>query len=89
MIYATCSWAVGANSERSLSASPTSRWSTSLVSPSLFNTRLKTRRVHVAGIAHQVYGKWAEQVARNLTDPVDGFLKDMRYLAGNTCPLSS
>lgn len=46
----------------------------------LFEIDLKPRQVHIAGIAHQAYGKWAEQVARNLTDPVDGFLKDMRYL---------
>ena len=44
----------------------------------LFVIDLKTREVHIAGIAHQVYGKWTEHVARNLTDPVDGLLKDMR-----------
>jgi putative transposase len=53
----------------------------------LFVIHLKTRRVHVAGIAHQVYGKWVEQVARNLTDPVDGFLKDMRYLIHDRDPV--
>jgi putative transposase len=53
----------------------------------LFVIDLKTRRVHVAGIAHQVYGKWVEQVARNLTDPVDGFLKDMRYLIHDRDPV--
>ena len=44
----------------------------------LFVIDIKTRQVHVAGIAHPVYGKRIEQVARNLTDPVDGFLKDTR-----------
>ncbi|MFC1642294.1 integrase core domain-containing protein [Myxococcota bacterium] len=53
----------------------------------LFVIDLKTRQVHIAGIAHQVYGKWAEQVARNLTDPVDGFLKDMRYLIHDRDPV--
>jgi len=53
----------------------------------LFVIDLKTRQVHVAGIAHQVYGKWVEQVARNLTDPVDGFLKDMRYLIHDRDPV--
>jgi putative transposase len=53
----------------------------------LFVIDLKTRQVHIAGIAHQVYGKWVEQVARNLTDPVDGFLKDMRYLIHDRDPV--
>jgi transposase InsO family protein len=53
----------------------------------LFVINIKTREVHVAGIAHQVYGKWVEQVARNLTDPVDGFLKDMRYLIHDRDPV--
>ncbi len=53
----------------------------------LFVIDLKTRQVHIAGIAHQVYGKWAEQVARNLTDSVDGFLKDMRDLTHDRDPV--
>jgi putative transposase len=53
----------------------------------LFVIDLETREVHIAGIAHQVYGKWTEQVARNLTDPVDGFLKDMRYLIHDRDPV--
>jgi transposase InsO family protein len=53
----------------------------------LFVIDLKTRQVHIAGIAHQVYGKWTEQVARNLTEPVDGFLKDMRYLIHDRDPV--
>ena len=36
----------------------------------LFAIDLKTRRVHIAGIVHEAYGQWMEQVARNLTDPV-------------------
>ncbi len=38
----------------------------------LFVIDLKTRRVHIAGIAHQMYGTLMEQVARSLTDPLDG-----------------
>jgi transposase InsO family protein len=53
----------------------------------LFVIDIKTRQVHVAGIAHQVYGAWVEQVARNLTDPLDGFLKDMRYLIHDRDPV--
>ena len=41
---------------------------------------LKTRREHSARIAHQMYGKWMEQVARSLTDPLDGILRGTRYL---------
>ena len=40
----------------------------------LFGIDLKTRFVHVAGIAHDPYGAWMEQTARNLTAAVDGFL---------------
>jgi putative transposase len=53
----------------------------------LFAIDLKTRRVHIAGIVHEAYGQWMEQVARNLTDPVEGFLRDMRYLIHDRDPL--
>jgi transposase InsO family protein len=53
----------------------------------LFVIDLKTRRVHIAGIAHQMYGKWMEQVARSLTDPLDGFLRGTRYLIHDRDPL--
>jgi putative transposase len=53
----------------------------------LFVIDLKTRCVHLAGIAHDPYGAWMEQVARNLTDAVDGFLKDTRYLFHDRDPL--
>jgi hypothetical protein len=46
----------------------------------LFAIDLKTRRVQIANICHQPYGQLLEQIARNWTDPVDGFLKNMRYL---------
>ena len=41
---------------------------------------LKTRCVQIPGIAHDPYGAWMEQIARNLTDAVDGFLKNTQYL---------
>ena len=41
---------------------------------------LKTRRVEVAGIIQQPNGDWMKQIARNLTDVVDGFLKKTEYL---------
>jgi hypothetical protein len=53
----------------------------------LFAIDLKTRRVHIAGIVHEAYGQWMEQVARNFTDPVEGFLRDKRYLIHDRDPL--
>ena len=40
----------------------------------------KTRRVEIAGIIPQAHGNWMKQIARNLTDPVNGFLKDKKFL---------
>ena len=53
----------------------------------LFVIDLKSRRVHIAGIAHEVYGKWTEQVARSLTAPSDGFLRSACYLIHDRDPL--
>ena len=46
----------------------------------LFVIDLKTRRVHIAGITEHPTDSFMAQVARNLTDAVDGFLKDHRVL---------
>ena len=46
----------------------------------LFFIKLSNRRVHVAGITAQPHGGWIKQIARNITDPVDGFLLGIRYL---------
>ena len=48
---------------------------------------LKTRRVHIAGIHPQPNGRWMEQMARNLTDPVDDFLRTTRQLIHDRDPL--
>ncbi len=48
--------------------------------------QLQTRRVHIAGIHPQPSGAWVEQMARNLTDPVDGFLRTARYLIHDRDP---
>ena len=45
------------------------------------------RRVTIAGIHPQPYGTWMEQMARNLTDPVDGCLRRARYLIHDRDPL--
>ena len=46
----------------------------------LFVIRLSARAVHVAGIVPEPDGLWMKQIARNLTDEVDGFLRGCRYL---------
>jgi hypothetical protein len=46
----------------------------------LFAMKLKTRTVEIAGITSQPDGNWMTQVARNLTDAEDGFLRGMNYL---------
>jgi transposase InsO family protein len=46
----------------------------------LFVMDLATRRVHVAGITPHPNTEWMMQIARNLTDPFDGFLRDKRLL---------
>jgi transposase InsO family protein len=47
----------------------------------------KTRKVQIAGIIPQAHGDWMKQMARNLTDPVNGFLKDKKYLVHDWDPL--
>jgi len=49
--------------------------------------RLETRRVEVAGIVQQPYGRWMAQVARNLTDVGAGFLPDGCYVIHDRDPL--
>jgi transposase InsO family protein len=53
----------------------------------LFIIDLQTRRVEIAGIAQQPDGEWMKQIARNLTDADDGFLKETRYLIHDCDPL--
>jgi transposase InsO family protein len=53
----------------------------------LFVIELETRRVQVAGIVRQPHGAWMKQVARNLTNGVDGFLTGKRYLIHDRDPL--
>jgi transposase InsO family protein len=53
----------------------------------LFVIDLKSRRVEIAGIIQQPYGEWTKQIARNMTDPFDGFLKSTKYLIHDRDPL--
>ncbi len=48
---------------------------------------LATRRVEIAGITHDAHGRWMVQIGRNLTDVVDGFLRDKRFLILDRDPL--
>ena len=56
----------------------------------LFVMELKTRRVHFAGCTPNPNEAWMKQMARNLTDPIDGFLLGKRHLLmdrdGKFCP---
>ncbi len=52
-----------------------------------FVMELATRRVEIAGIVHRPHGEWMIQLARNLVDCVDGFLKGKKYLILDRDPL--
>src|SRR6266487_4454743 len=53
----------------------------------LFFIELSTRRVEVGGITRVANGLWMTQIARNLTDAVDGFFIGKRYLIHDRDPL--
>jgi len=53
----------------------------------LFVIKISTREVHIAGITEQANGPWMEQMASNLTDGFDGFLRDCRHLIHDRDPL--
>jgi putative transposase len=53
----------------------------------LFVIELSTRRVEIAGIWAAANGLWMNQIARNLTDSVDGLLTGKRYLVHDRDPL--
>lgn len=46
-----------------------------------------TRKVEIAGIIEQAHGKWMQQMAKNLTDPFSGFLKNKKYVVRDRDPL--
>jgi putative transposase len=52
-----------------------------------FVMELKTRTVEIAGITCQPNDAWMTQVARNLTDTRDGFLRRVRYVILDRDPL--
>jgi hypothetical protein len=48
---------------------------------------LSTRRVEIGGIAGSANGLWMAQIARNLTDAVDGFFCGKKYMIHDRDPL--
>jgi transposase InsO family protein len=46
----------------------------------LFVMEIATRRVHLAACSRSLGDDFMKQIARNLTDPFDGFLKDTKYV---------
>src|SRR5262252_5394484 len=48
---------------------------------------LSTRRVEIGGVASSADGLWMAQIARNLTDVVEGFFTGKRYLIHDRDPL--
>ena len=53
----------------------------------LFFIELSTRRVEIAGIASVANGLWMTQIARNISDTVDGLLTGKRNLIHDRDPL--
>ena len=53
----------------------------------LFFIELSSRRVELGGVAPCPNGPWMEQIARNIADCEDGFLKKNRYLIHDRDPL--
>ena len=53
----------------------------------LFFIELSTRRVKIAGVAAQANGLWMSQIARDISDPIDGLFVGKRYLIHDRDPL--
>lgn len=46
-----------------------------------------TRKVEIAGIIEQAHGRWMKQIAKNLTDLINGFFKKKKYVVRDRDPL--
>jgi len=53
----------------------------------LFVIDIQTRRVQIAGIVEQPYEEWMKQIARQLTDAMEGFLLGKRYFIHDRDPV--
>ena len=47
----------------------------------------KTCEVEIAGIIPEANGIWMKQMAKNLTDPFDGFMKDKKFVVMDQDPI--
>ena len=47
----------------------------------------KTRKVEIAGIIPEANGVWMKQMAKNFTDPFDGFMKDKKFVVMDQDPI--
>ena len=45
------------------------------------------RKVEILGITPQTYGGWMKQMAKNMTDPFEGFCKDKKFIIMDRDPL--
>jgi putative transposase len=52
-----------------------------------FVIEVKSRAVQIAGVCIAPDGDWMKQVARNLLDPTDGFLRNASYLVHDRDPM--
>jgi hypothetical protein len=52
-----------------------------------FVIEVKTRAVHIAEVRIAPDGDWMKQIARNLLDPADGFLRNATYLIHDRDPV--
>jgi transposase InsO family protein len=55
----------------------------------LFVIELATRRVEIAGIVSEPDSAWVTQCSRQITDPIDGFVRGKRFLLHDRDPLFS
>ena len=53
----------------------------------LFVIEMRSRRVQIAGVSHHLSSAWMAQIARNLTDSGEGFLRDAHYLIHDRDPM--
>ena len=54
-----------------------------------FVMKLKTRTVEIVGITSEPDSGWMTQLARNLTDPSEGFLRGVQYIILDRDPLNT
>ena len=53
----------------------------------IFGIRLMTRGLHIAGIVPEPKENWMQQIARNLIDASEGFLRGTKFLIHDRSPV--